>query len=384
MKYKDRMALCMLIAVFLFSSGSVLAFRSSTARVTSRIATGDIDIDILQSDISSDVQDYLYRKIVPGDIISDDVSIRNLAEDCYIRVQVDFECDPEKDDRNSWKHLDYDALEGISERWLPIGEYFYYRDPVSTGEVVPFLKSVSIPASWTEETMDHETGMTITAEAVQAIHFNPDYDSEAPWGDTEIELCVHKNTGEVQKKDKNYQSLTVTVEGAAARLLVFPADFFQNLKTLMPGDTVSDSFSIRNNTEKEAEIFFRTEEPENLTQEQQELLENLEFRMVKDGEEIYCGDLRSIQLQKEISLGSYKKGEASEVSFYISMPEEDQNRYAVRNTMVHWIFCCDSEDEAFTPKTGDIQNIFAYLLMASAAILTIFMAYCHIRKTHLK
>lgn len=373
MKHKIAAALCMSAVTALLISAAASAYRSSTVRVTSRILTGDIDIDIQQERLSeekekTDKKDGII--VIPGDIIKDRIMIKNLAETCFIRTKIDFEDAPDSEKEGRQKLREED-LRGIGTEWIHRGEYYYYNRPVQTGEEILFLEAISIPDSWTEETPGYETGMQVTAEAVQSIHFTPDYESEAPWGNTEIELCVHKNEGETQRKEKTFQNLTVTMEGAASRLVVMPPDFFQNFKELMPGDEVSDTIKIHNDSEQTAELFFRTEEPEGLTQDQKELLEHLQFRMVKDDEEIYRGNLQSKELNREISLGTYRKGDTSEVKFYISMPAEDQNWFAVRDTMIHWIFYSSLQKESTEPKTGDTQNALFYILSAAGAMSVI-------------
>ena len=362
MKHRIGAAAGFSIMLILLTTGAVMAYRSSTVRITNRIETGDIDIDILQNGQTEGAKKTLADKVIPGDVVPDEVSIRILDRDFYVRIKVGFADSEEKQDEQKWKQLDKTALGGIGEGWIEKGDYYYFTEPVRTGEEIPFLKSVSIPESWTEQTMDCETGLDITAEAVQAIHFIPDYRSEEPWGNTKIELCVHKNTGEEQQEEKRYQDLSVTLEGEAARLMVFPADFFSNLKELMPGDEISDSVHIQNHSNQKAELFFRTEEPEGLTEEQKELLAHLEFRMEKDGKELYRGTLQSQELHQEISLGSYEADEESELTFFISMPKEDQNWFAARDTMIHWVFYCDLP-EVYGPKTGDVESTGIYLVM---------------------
>lgn len=373
MKHKVAAVLCVSGAMVLLMASVVSAYRSSTVRITSRIMTGDIDIDILQESMQKEEgrgEPQSNPAVVPGDVVKDKITIKNLAEVCYIRAKIELEEIPERD-KNKWQKLEEEDLRGIGQEWVRRGNYYYYNKPVETGEEILFLEGLSIPGTWTEETAGYETGMQITAEAVQSIHFTPDYESETPWGNTEIELCVHKSTNEALKKERTYQNLTVTLEGAAGRLAVMPPDFFQNLKELMPGDEVSDTVKIQNDSEQTAELFFKTEEPEKLTQDQKELLDHLQFRMLKDNKEIYRGSLRGKELNKEISLGTYQKGDKSELTFYIQMPAEDKNWYAVRDTMIHWLFYCDLQKESKEPKTGDAQSSVLYILTAMGAIFVI-------------
>ncbi len=94
----------------------------------------------------------------------------------------------------------------------------------------------------------------MTAEAVQAANFTPDFSSESPWGDTEIEQCVHETDNSITEVTKQYTAMSVTYEGAARKLVAAPEDFFRNLQTAMPGDTISDSFQLSSTTATSAEF----------------------------------------------------------------------------------------------------------------------------------
>lgn len=59
------------------------------------------------------------------------------------------------------------------------------------------FQNVTIPAAWTSKAQDRVLGLTVTAEAVQAANFTPDFNSESPWGDTEIEQCVHETDNSI-------------------------------------------------------------------------------------------------------------------------------------------------------------------------------------------
>ena len=123
----------------------------------------------------------------------------------------------------------------------------------------------------------------MTAEAVQAANFTPDFSSESPWGDTEIEQCVHETDNSITEVTKQYTAMSVTYEGAARKLVAAPEDFFRNLQTAMPGDTISDSFQLSNTTATSAEFFFHTETPGNLTDEELDLLKQFKLTITQNG-----------------------------------------------------------------------------------------------------
>ncbi len=83
---------------------------------------------------------------------------------------------------------------------------------------------------------------------------------------------MHETDNSVTEVTQKYTAISVTYEGAARNLVAAPEDFFQNLQTAMPGDTISDSFQLSNTTATDAEFFFRTETPTDLTEDELDLL----------------------------------------------------------------------------------------------------------------
>ena len=77
--------------------------------------------------------------------------------------------------------LSDEELDGISDEWVKQGEYYYYTQPLKNGESADFFQNVTIPAAWTSKAQDRVLGLTVTAEAVQAANFTPDFNSESPW-----------------------------------------------------------------------------------------------------------------------------------------------------------------------------------------------------------
>ena len=266
-------------------------------------------------------------------------------------------------------------LNGISDDWVKAGDgYFYYKNIVKTGETVRFFDSVSFPTEWTEEFSGLTCGLDVTSEAVQSANFTPDFTAEKPWGDTEIELCVHENDGTVTSKTQNKTQMTVSLDATAAQLVTDAKDFFSNFDELMPGDTVSDTLHIRNQNDHDAEIFFHTETPADLTNDQKDLLKNLQLTIQVNGKQVYEGDLESVGLNKKISLGTYAKNAEGTIDFSIHMPKEDKNIYAVRDTKVTWVFDCGWDDpegnESYqAPKTGLDDHLYLNFMIAGTLLL---------------
>ena len=105
--------------------------------------------------------------------------------------------------------LSDEELDGISDEWVKQGEYYYYTQPLKNGESADFFQNVTIPAAWTSKAQDRVLGLTVTAEAVQAANFTPDFNSESPWGHTETPGNLTDEELDLLKQFK----LTITQNG---------------------------------------------------------------------------------------------------------------------------------------------------------------------------
>lgn len=370
------------LALCLGISGSYAYYQDSVS-VQNHISTGDINIGIQEyQEVNGEeaVYDTASNRIVlPSEVVSKIPRITNYAETCYIRAKVVHSSESVSDTDTEYTLADKD-LAGISEQWIRKGEYYYYTLPLENGESVDLFTAVTIPAEWTEASSGTSLGLTVTAEAIQAANFTPDFQSDSPWGDEEIELCVHEQDNSITEVTREYQEMTVTYEGAARNLVAIPDDFFINLGTAMPGDTVRDTFTVANTTDTEAEFFFRTETPAGLTVDELDLLRQFQLTITQNGQTIYSGDLEATALNSQISLGIFQPGESGDLEFSLYLPAELKNAYAKRDTLVNWIFSVQGAEKIVdagdgpaieqmaAPKTG-LQNPYVTipLLLATAA-----------------
>lgn len=348
MKRKITGIVLLVSALFYSAVGIVFADTGSTAEVHNYVRTGDIDISLKQYDKQGKpFTDGLVW--IPGDRIENRVEIENQAKSCWIRVKA------EKDQ--------VIQIKGISEQWIYREPYWYYTEVLEEHGKATFSESFFFSERVPEKTSGEKDSVEMTAEAIQSAHFIPDFHSESPWGEQTAELCVHVKNGTEQDIKRSYQNLSLTMEERAGELVAVPKDFFVNLSELMPGDRQSDCIEVSNQFKERAELFFRTADSPDMTEQQKELLERLEFWIYKNDELIYEGNVRSMELQKEISLGIWDSNEKGSIRYEIFMPEELKNEYAVRDAEIHWIFRTDLEKEH--PKTGDDGWAVAYLALAA-------------------
>lgn len=325
----------------------VYAYFEDTISVTNHIAVGDVNIGIKEYEIKNG-REVLYennRMVFPGDVISKIPRIKNYANECWVRVKMVYADNLERVDGINEKHII-----GMSEDWLLRGEYYYYKNILKENETVDVFQQVIIPEEWDEEHSQQMFSIDIQVEAIQAANFKPDFTAMSPWGNQDIELCIHEENGTVACL-KQRMELYVEFNGKAHKLLAAPGDFFHNIKRVMPGDVYGDEISLLNTTDDDVELFFKTE-VENLNEEQLELLEKISLIISLDDKKLYTGNLMSKELETNVSLGMYKPGEEGILRFEIQIPKELKNIYALREANVKWIFSV-FEEEDNSKKTDD-------------------------------
>ena len=363
-------------------------FYKDTVSVRNHVVTGDVNIQIEEYEHNGKTLQKFTNKqtVLPGDIISKIVRIKSLASPCWIRCKVEF-----NKDSTGKELLSMDNIGGISDKWVKQGNYYYYTVPVENQSFAEFFTEVHIPELWDSSKAEEKLTIQIRADAIQREGFDPDFKALSPWGNQEIQECVHEQENETISVRKNIKP-SVVFSGDAHKLIAAPDDFFGNLPKLMPGSSCQDKVSLQNNGRSDSELFFGTglDSP---TEEQLDLLKHLELTIQYKNKELYHGPLSSEELKEMISLGTFKSGERGELIFTVSMPKELDNAYARRAADVLWLFRVESDDDTDTPgggsrssgyssekgyvKTGDESDPLLYILLlmlsVSCLCLTVFL-----------
>lgn len=376
MKKYVRVTFPFLIVLGIFMGiWSIYAYFEDSVTVTNHIKTGDVNIGISEYEMKNG-REVSYKNpkvILPGDVISKIPRITNYAEPCWIRAKVTFENDMLEVEGFSGEHI-----QGISDKWVLRGNYYYYTDVLNYNESVDLFQAIMVPDTWTEAHNGQKMTVQIHTDAIQAANFTPDFTAMSPWGNEEIEICVHEENG-TAACIKEEMELKVEFNGQAHRLLAVPDNFFHNIKRAMPGDVYQDEILLSNTTSAEAELFFKTEVT-GQTSEQIDLLEQIELKISMGQKILFEGNLYSKALEKEISLGIYRPEENGKLSFEISVPKELTNEYALRDANVNWIFSVYEEDDDLeeksnsgnivqknSVKTGDSSPIVLFIILAAVA-----------------
>ena len=155
------------------------------------------------------------------------------------------------------------------------------------------------------------------------------------------------------------QANVVEYRGKQEGLISTPNDFFLNLGQLLPGDIKEGKAYIRNTTDDEIEVFFKTEplgKEEYYDEIDYSLLEKIKLtiNLKKSGnnseESVYEGNLGAELMSEYVSLGKFQKGFDGEFLFKIEVPTELRNNYTLSTTKVKWVFAVGNDEEPIEPE----------------------------------
>lgn len=417
-KTKSRRKPILILGLAFFIAGTIggtYAYYSDSITVENRIQLGDIDISLEEYCLDENQKEQVYDQniqVLPGDTVSKIPRITCLTEPCYIRALITHSSpvinntvtddiitedtttegtttrdttteDTTTEDTTTEATISYDSFQiqadeypdiltdenifGLSESWIKIGDYYYYKNILNPKESADLFQGVFIPYEWDNEHAEQKLNLNIQIDAVQAEHFTPDFSSDQPWGNEEIEVCAH--SGDRSALVNPYTTMYVEFEGNSHKLVAVPKDFFSNLGQAMPGDLLNDTVTLKNTTEDEVELLFHTALPETLTEEQKSLLTKIELAIFLDGDKLYEGNLEAASLSADISLGKYQSQENKEFTFSLTVPAELKNQYALADTVVRWVFSVQQDGKATPVGTGDTMMFLPFLFLGGGGLL---------------
>lgn len=359
-KRKWMIALGFLILV---CGGYMAVSAGNEAAVSNYISTGIIDIELEEHQIKNGKEAKWQDNplLLPGADVSKIPRIHNRGSDCYVRASIGF------------RDLAVDLerhIYGLGGSWVKKSDgYYYYTDILKTGESTDLFKGIQIPANFPQEAEGSAFHLDISVDAIQSQNFTPDFSSGMPWGQVEILKCEKQGPYQITSYTPGTGRIfQVEYRGESDSLFINEEDFFENFPVLMPGDVYSDSAELRNNSEKEMELYFRSE-----VSEKQELTEEVELFITveTDGNEkmLYKGPLKAESLSENRLLAKIPKSGQGKLSFTVTVPKELDNRYSAEEGQVKWIFTTNPKDSGLpSVRTGDFQRIGIFLAAAGVSL----------------
>lgn len=370
------------ICVLLMCISGIYAFtNTSVVTVKDEINTGAINIELNEYTVENNGTENLYEEqeqsVYPGQVISLIPRISNKGDSSYVRAKINY-----ASEEGSAILLSDENVKGINSKLKRIGEYWYYTEIVEPGQSIDLFDSVQIPTDISNDLQGEVIQLNIIAEAVQAEHFQPDFNSLSPWNGVEAK----KGTDESYKFDKVQLSQTAKVEylNNAQLNIDVPDNFFGKLNHVVPGDLLIEKVIINNTSKADQEYLFSVKANTAISEKEYNLLNQLKLTVTSDsGKEIYSGKLYDVVNK---SLGNYKPGEKENITFEIEVPTSLENEFANINTEINWVFAIKELEQApeepkkeetiiekiipieKSPQTGDVKFIVAITIFIVAAI----------------
>ncbi len=156
---------------------------------------------------------------------------------------------------------------------------------------------------------------------------------------------------------------TVTYESSADKFVFLPdSDLFQNFKGVMPGDSLTQQITVKNDTSNgiKVKIYLRAEA---VDQQYQAFLSRMNLKVVQDGSSVLFDAAADKQggLASNVCLGTFYSGADVDLDVTLNVPLEMGNEFQDSTGLIRWVFTAEelpiSPDD---PKTGDAVNVWVY------------------------
>lgn len=343
---KIKSAISILSIILVISSLlAAFTFATKVISVDGEIKTQGVDISITAGADDSEV--------MPGKAVKYEPKIQYKGVDSWIRLRLDI----------SNENIKEEYFQGLGDDWIKKGEYFYYTKHVHHNEEIKTFDSFKIPYKWDElepeNLMDSSFQVVALCDAVQADNFTPDFNSEKPWGELEIEDSDYDGS-EYSDKENIIKHIDLEFLGAGQYTLSSK----DIILDVLPGDIYENEINIYNEGKHETEVFFYVSDAE---LKENSLLDAVKLKMEIDGKPFYDGTLRAAKLTKEQSLCYMKPGEKHILSYEITVPAELKNDYQDKLDFFTWNF--SSIEYPKVPKTGDTASFLIYIMIASLSLI---------------
>ena len=277
------------------------------------------------------------QTVLPGEYLSKISVIYNDGMDCYIRAQVKI-----TSNRKVSIPITLENIEGISEKWVLIDGYFYYQDIVPENGEVIFFEGITIPEDW-DASVDSGTqwSVEITADAVQAEHLSPDFQSNDPWGQKREQYeILEMEEEEVLEGLETDNQVVFTIQSELEEVEIGIEETFQNLGAFWPGTTKEQAIYIRNLDKKGRKIYLKAEFSENL-----HLLEEMQLCILWECESgkttIFDGTLDEVQKDLDNICWNLQGDTEGKLLFQFELEKALTNEYAAQEGNVSFTLTSD-------------------------------------------
>lgn len=312
--------------------------------------------------------------VLPGETVSYMPKVTNLKEDSYVRVKFEL-----RGESGAKTVAGDSCIRGLNPGWVHRGDYYYFTGIMGKAEEEYVFSSIVIPEEMSRP--GEQLKIYGTVDGIQAANFTPDFDSSHPWGSVEIQQARDGEKGRVAvrtARSMNSPDFTYAREGTFE---CSTEDLFSNFDRFRPGDSCSETLTMKNDSQDQMEVYFRTENCNS------EVLREMELTIALGGTPVYNGNLASPELESFMKIGTIDRGKAGKLQFEIKMPASADNRYSLLKENVTWIIAVREGEKAAVDdkaaadanatgsdgvRTGDtlLPVIIAALTAAAAAAVS--------------
>lgn len=310
--------------------------------------------------------------VSPNQTVSYIPRITSQRADCYVRVSMRVIMDQQIENA-----ISPDDVVDLNEDWVRKGDVFYCKKPLHVDEESDVFSGIHIPSSWTDK---NASGFRIklVADAVQAEHVQPNFRSEQPWGSIKIEEAKEEDDTLYRNAESVPSANHLKYDGNQI-YEISSSDFFQGMKTLVPGDLFKNKIEVRNGSKNDIQLQMAAKAKNS------KLLEQVQLKIWAGKDLFYDGPLMAEKLGTFTNIMNVPRYEIKYLTFSVTMPEWLQNDYSVLKDAVTWKFRAIEVDSQGNPvQTGDHDLWLFYVALGAAGYVLLLLIFTRIKERSTK
>lgn len=319
----------------------------SSITMQNKISTGAVNISLEEYQEMGGREESCQNNqvIVPGQTVSKIPEIKCLSEPCYVRCSVGWEL-PGQDAASGMFPVTDGCIQGIGEGWVEAGGYWYYTKALGNSECARLFEGIRFPEFFAGDVCGQEIDVIISADAIQAANFTPDFKSADPWdGSGKILGSWKTRNGSKDEVSQESPDVRIFFKGDAEEMVTDADSLFHVFGEFMPGDTKEGKLLIQNTTGRRQRVYLSMGRPEQ-DGDSLELLRKVNITVSNGGDTIYDGAAAGLAGQDEKLLGIYEAGGGSALVFKLEVPGDVNNSLALTAAKTDWTFRAEADGGA--------------------------------------